>query len=98
MSTFQINIDHLRIVIYFPIPHHGIGYILDLLSPKHNVVSPFFYSSFVSNSFSGYEIQSLKLPGYNFTLLNPAIFSAKKLEHAEIPEPHETMISSSSFK
>src|SRR5699024_11690501 len=56
------------------------------------------YDSFVSISFSSYDIQSLKLPTYSFTSSNPAICNASTLGHAEIPEPQEVIIVSYSFK
>src|SRR5699024_5635774 len=56
------------------------------------------YDSFVSISFSSYDIQSLKLPTYSFTSSNPAICNASTLGHAEIPEPQEAIIVSYSFK
>src|SRR5699024_12488807 len=34
------------------------------------------------------------LPGYNFTFSNPARFNATIFGQAEMPEPHDTMISS----
>lgn len=45
------------------------------------------YSSPVATAFSGYEIQSLQLPAYNRTLLNPASCSAITFGVAVTPEP-----------
>src|SRR5699024_6994038 len=97
VSTFQTNNGHLQNGSTVPTLHHDIVYKSDLCLPNYNAVYP-FYSSFVSTSFASYEIQSLKLPGYNFTLSNPSISRAKIFGVADIPEPQDTMTSSASSR
>ncbi len=45
------------------------------------------YSSPVAIEFPSYEIQSLQLPGYSFTLFSPASLSAITFGQAVTPEP-----------